>query len=212
MANDTTRILVKLTGAATRSPPPTALPGSGRCIRQPPATTLAPHRPAPLVPRRPAGHGCTNPWDLTHQQIAGTLNLEPSAIVFAEPDIGPHIYPDGTARHPAHGGRRRLHPVKQDSSHGKIAGPDRSPGISTTPIVACVPPTPGQLHRATHPDRPHRHRVLPPSTRPLPPTWPATLNATSSTTDALPTMPQTRTGPSPGQFRTRYRHHRDPGR
>ncbi|HEY5785963.1 MAG TPA: S8 family serine peptidase [Microlunatus sp.] len=124
-ANDTTRILVKITESADplAAAPSTArlrplyppVPGDARPLTDQPRWFLAD------LPVKP-----TSPWDIAHQQIAGTLNLEPSAIIFAEPDLLHTIYPDDTDPDTqlkvagddctAHG---------QDTSRNKIAGPDQ---------------------------------------------------------------------------------------
>ena len=155
-ADDTTRILVKITESADplAAAPSTArlrplyppVPGDARPLTDQPRWFLAD------LPVKP-----TSPWDIAHQQIAGTLNLEPSAIIFAEPDLLHTIYPDDSdpdtqLRWPA----TTAPPTARTPAATRSPAPTSSPGTSTTLTRLRAARVIVTLQRAANPDRPHR--------------------------------------------------------
>ena len=120
---DTTAILVKLAddqSALSAADSTTRLRPLYRTSTTPPSLTGQPTWFQADIPTGPT----RNPWDLTHQQVADSLGLDPASVLFAEPDLDQTIYPDSAAPTPAltiAGGD--CSPQAQDASHHKPTGP-----------------------------------------------------------------------------------------
>lgn len=118
-----TRILVKLRpGVALAAVEPKA---NLRPLYPSPAVGGLGVTAAPTWYLADVADGAATAWDTSHSRVADQLNLDESAVVFAEPDLAHTIYPEPVGR----SGRAALaigatcEATPQDGSGGKATGP-----------------------------------------------------------------------------------------